>query len=80
MGKYSPQFEEQINPDFTTRTIRYLIALTDSINGSIDGLVLCPGEELGRNFTYVAEKSFKCQRSIPVSFFEQYEGQVVYNP
>ena len=29
LGRYSPQFEEQINEDFTTRTIRYLIALTD---------------------------------------------------
>lgn len=80
LGKYSPQFEEQINSDFTTRTIRYLIALTDSKSGSIDGVVLCPGEELGRNFTYVAEKSFKCQRSIPMSFFDAYKGKVVFNP
>ena len=28
LGKYSPQFEERINDNFTTRTIRYLIALT----------------------------------------------------
>ena len=31
-------FEEQINHDFTTRTIRYLIALTDAMSGSIDGI------------------------------------------
>ena len=80
LGKYSPQFEEQINADFTTRTVRYLIALTDSISGSIEGVILCPGGELGKNFTYVTEKSFKCQRSIPMSFFERYKGQVVYNP
>lgn len=80
LGKYSPQFEERINDNFTTRTIRYLIALTNAMDGAIDGLILCPGEELGKYFTYVAEKSFKCQRSIPMSFFEEFRGQVVYNP
>lgn len=80
LGRYSPQFEEQITADFTTRSIRYLIALTNASDGSIDGLILCPGEELGKNFTYVAEKSFKCQRSISMNFFDKYKGQVVYNP
>lgn len=80
LGKYSPQFEEQINDNFTTRTIRYLIALTNAVDGAIDGLIMCPGEELGKSFTYVAEKSFKCQRSIPMSFFEEFKGQVVFNP
>lgn len=80
LGKYSPQFEEQINDNFTTRTIRYLIALTNAMDGEIDGLIMCPGEELGKHFTYVAEKSFKCQRSIPMSFFEEFKGQVVFNP
>lgn len=80
LGKYSPQFEEQITDNFTTRTIRYLIALTNSMNGAIDGIIMCPGEELGKNFTYVAEKSFKCQRSIPMSFFDEFRGKVVYNP
>lgn len=80
LGKYSPQFEEQINDNFTTRTIRYLIALTNAVDGAIDGLIMCPGEELGKNFTYVAEKSFKCQRSIPMSFFEKFKGKVVFNP
>lgn len=80
LGKYSPQFEEQINDHFTTRTIRYLIALTDAVNGEIDGLILCPGEELGKNFTYVSEKSFKCQRSIPMNFFAEFKGKVVFNP
>ena len=42
LGRYSPQFEEQINDDFTTRTIRYLIALTNASNGEIDGIVMCP--------------------------------------
>ena len=80
LGRYSPQFEENINARFTTRTIRYLIALTNAMNGSIDGVVLVPGEELGKNFTYVAEESFKCQRSIPMTFFEKYKGMAVYNP
>ena len=80
LGKYSPQFEEEIHSNFTTRTVRYLIALTDALNGTIDGIVLVPGEELGRNFTYVSDKSFKCQRSIPMSFFDKFIGQSVYNP
>ena len=80
LGRYSPQFEEQINENFTTRTIRYLIALTNAEDGAIDGLIICPGEELGKYFTYVAEKSFKCQRSIPMSFFEEFKGKVVFNP
>ncbi len=80
LGRYSPQFEEQINDNFTTRTIRYLIALTNAEDGAIDGLIICPGEELGKYFTYVAEKSFKCQRSIPMSFFEEFKGKIVFNP
>lgn len=80
LGKYSPQFEETIHSDFTTRTIRYLIALTNAMSGKIDGIVLVPGEELGKNFTYVADKSFKCQRSIPMLFFDKYNGMAVYNP
>lgn len=50
------------------------------MDGAIDGLIMCPGEELGKSFTYVAEKSFKCQRSIPMNFFEEFKGQVVFNP
>ncbi len=80
LGRYSPQFEESITDGFTTRTVRYLIALSNAINGSVDGIVLVPGEELGKNFTYVAEKSYKCQRSIPMKFFEKYKGKAVYNP
>lgn len=36
-------------------------------------------EELGKIFTYVSDKSYKCQRSIPMSFFEEQKGKVVYN-
>ncbi len=80
LGRYSPQYEEEIDAVFTTRMVRYLIALTDADSGSIESFILCPGEELGRYFTYVAEESFKCQRSIPMEFFERFKGQVVFNP
>lgn len=82
LGKYSPQFEEELPsyPKFTTLSVRYLIALTDKDSGIVKGAVLCPGEHLGEHFTYVGDKSFKCQRSIPMSFFEQFKGKAVYNP
>lgn len=82
LGKFSPQFEEVINEDLniTTKDIRYLIALTNSHTERIEGIVLCPGEKLGETFTYVSDKSYKCQRSIPMSFFDKYHGSVVVNP
>lgn len=82
LGRYSPQFEE-IVPEcggFTTRTIRYLIALMDADTHVCQGLVLCPGSRLGAHFVYVGEKSFKCQRSIPMAFFDAFDGQSVFNP
>ena len=80
LGRYSPQFEEVIFPDpqITTSSMRYLIALMDENTDSVAGIVLCSGKELGNYFTYVADKSFKCQRSIPMSFFDKYVGQSVY--
>lgn len=81
LGKYSPQFEERIhNEIYTTTTIRYLIALTNPLTSIIEGVILCPGEYLGHHFTYVSDKSFKTQRSIPMSFFNRFSGEVVYNP
>lgn len=80
LGRYSPQFEEEILKDFTTSTMRYLIALTNPSSGVIEGAVLCPGEALGQHFTYIADSSFKSQRSIPMMFFEKFKNQVVYNP
>jgi len=82
LGKYSPQFEETIYDDLnlTTFDIRYLIALTNPDSGVIEGVILCPGEKLGESFTYVSDKSYKCQRSIPMAFFDSYKGQVVINP
>lgn len=80
LGKYSPQFEEIIEEDITTLDVRYLIALTDKNDGIIKGVLLTTGEKLGNYGTYVSDKSFKCQRSIPMSFFESNKGKVTYNP
>ena len=82
LGKYSPEFEEIIErcDGFTTKNMRYFIALTNSKNNIIEGAVLCSGRKLGLHFTYIAEKSYKCQRSIPMSFFEAIEGRSVFNP
>jgi len=82
LGKYSPQFEVDVPgcPEFSTRQIRYLIALTNASNNRCEGAILCPGSRLGEHFVYVGEKSFKCQRSIPMAFFEKFDGQSVFNP
>lgn len=82
LGKYSPQFEEDVPdcPGITTRQIRYLIALTDPSHNKCVGAILCPGSKLGEHFVYVGEKSFKCQRAIPMSFFDKFDGKSVYNP
>lgn len=82
LGRFSPQFDEPVEgcPGFTTQTVRYLIALTDAKTGLCQGVVLCPGRRLAEHFVYVAERSFKCQRSIPMGFFDRFEGQAVFNP
>lgn len=82
LGRYSPQFDEPVEgcPGFTTQTVRYLIALTDPTTGICQGVVLCPGRRLAEHFVYVAEKSFKCQRSIPMAFFDRFDGQATFNP
>lgn len=81
LGKYSPEFEEVIyNGIYKTTTIRYLIALTNPSTGIIEGVVLCPGNKLGENFTYISDTSYKVQRNIPMSFFDKFSGSVVYNP
>lgn len=82
LGRYSPQFEEPV-PDmqnFTTRDVRYLFALTNSCTHTIDGLVYIAGSDLGKHFTYVADKSEKSQRSIPMEFFRSLNGESVFNP
>lgn len=82
LGKFTPEKEEYIveDLDITTFDIRYLIALTNPETETIEGIILSPGERLGEVFSYVSEKSYKCQRSIPMEIFEKYRGQVVINP
>lgn len=82
LGKFSPEKEEVIVEELniTTFDIRYLIALTNPETEIIEGIILSPGEKLGEVFSYVSDQSYKCQRSIPMSFFEKYKGKVVINP
>ncbi len=81
LGKYSPQYEQQTNyNDFTTYDVRYLIALTNPLTEIIEGVILSNGKSLGENFTYVSAESYKCQRSIPMNFFEKYSGRSLFNP
>ncbi len=82
LGRFSPQFDEDVPgcPGFTTASVRYLIALTHEATGVVHGAVICPGSKLGEYFTYVSETSFKCQRSIPMEFFDEFAGRVVFNP
>jgi len=82
LGKYSPEFEDTIIDcgGFTTRNMRYLIALTNPETNIVEGAVLCAGNKLGLHFTYVSKKSYKCQRSIPMAFFEDIQGLSVFNP
>ncbi len=82
LGQFSPQFKVDVpgSPGLTTEDIRYFIALTDATTGVVKGLVLCPGFHLGAHFSYVSNTSYKCQRSIPMSFFGAYDEQAVFNP
>lgn len=82
LGAHSPRIKETIvcKDNITTQDVRYLIALTDSKTNAIEGIILTCGECLGDYFTYVSEQSFKCQRSIPMEFFEQQKGKCVVNP
>jgi hypothetical protein len=82
LGKYSPEFEE-IVPNcsgFTTKSMRYCIVLTNPITHIAEGAVLSVGDKLGLHFTYIANKSYKSQRSIPISFFETIMGKSIFNP
>ncbi len=82
LGKFTPEKEEVIvaENNLTTFDVRYLIALTNSQTGIIEGVILAPGEKLGEIFTHVSSVSYKCQRSIPMRFFNSFEGKCVYNP
>jgi hypothetical protein len=82
LGRYSPQFDEPVEGclGFSTQDVRYLIALTDAASGICRGVVLCPGKRLAEHFVYVADKSYKCQRAMPMAFFDRFDGQAVFNP
>lgn len=79
LGKHTPEIPELVfkNDTVTSQDIRYLIALTNQTSGIIEGIVLVPGLALGHYFNYVRDTSFKCQRSIPMSFFEEVSGQSI---
>ena len=81
LGKYSPSNPVVINEKMglTTEDIRYLIALTDK-DGLIEGVTLSVGAYLGDAFTFVSDTNYKCQRSIPMSFFNNQNGKAVFNP
>ncbi|MGL1234897.1 nuclease [Vibrio parahaemolyticus] len=82
LGKYTPEFEVDVPscPGFSTGDIRYFIALTNPTSGLVEGAVLCEGNKLGHHFTYIGAESYKCQRTIPMTYFEKYAGQTLYNP
>jgi len=82
LGRYSPQFDEPVEgcSGFSTQTIRYLIAFMNPKTSICEGAVICPGKRLGQHFVYVADKSYKCQRSIPMAFFNRFDGKAVFNP
>ncbi len=82
LGKFSPEREETVieESDFTTFDVRYLIALTNPKTEIIEGIILSPGEKLGELFSYVSAESYKCQKAIPMTFFDKYNGQAVFNP
>lgn len=82
LGKFTPENEEVVMEDlgFTTFDVRYLIALTNPRTGIIEGVILSPGEKLGELFSYVSSVNYKCQRAIPMSFFDSHYGEAVFNP
>ena len=82
LGKFTPEKEEVIvvGSNLTTFDVRYMIALTDPKTDIIEGIILAPGEKLGEIFTYVSDMSYKCQRTIPMEFFNSFKGQCVFNP
>lgn len=81
LGMYSPSNPVVINSsmNLTTEDVRYLIALTDE-TGLIQGLILAPGFYLVKAFTIVSDTNYKCQKSIPMSFFSNLQGKSVFNP
>ena len=81
LGKYSPSNPIVINEAMgvTSEDVRYLIALTDK-EGTVEGVILSAGAYLGDAFSFISGTSYKCQRSIPMSFFDEQKGKAVFNP
>ena len=81
LGKYSPSNPIVVNEDLglSTEDVRYLIALTNR-EGLIEGIILSPGVALCDTFTFISDTSYKCQRTIPMKFFNKYIGKSVFNP
>lgn len=82
LGKISPCNPIPIIEDMgiTSEDVRYLIALTNPKTLIIEGIILVPGKELVKAFTMVSDTSYKCQRNIPMAFFDKLKGQSVFNP
>jgi len=82
LGKFSPEKEEIVIEDsgLTAFDVRYLIALINPKTEIIEGIILSPGEKLGELLSYVSAESYKCQRTIPLLFFDSHYGKSVFNP
>jgi hypothetical protein len=82
LGKFSSEIEDIVieSSRLTTFDVRYLIALTNPKTEIIEGVILSSGERLGDLFSYVSKESYKCQRAIPMSFFDTHYGKSVFNP
>lgn len=82
LGKFSPEKEEIINEKLSLSTfdIRYLIALTDPETEVINAIILSPGKNLGDLFSYISDQSYKCQRTMRMSFFEEQMNTIAVNP
>lgn len=82
LGKESPSVPTKPynNLDITTEDVRYLIGLVDPKSKEITGVVLMSGSEIVDEFSLVGDTSYKCQRTIPMTFFDRYKGKSVFNP
>ena len=82
LGKYTPLEPVVVHEAFpiTTEDVRYMIVLMDRKSSCVQGIILMPGKYLADYFSYVDGVSGKCQRTIPMSFFDWYDGMAVYNP
>lgn len=77
LGKYSPQDNQTIHSNYTTESVRYLIAITQPVTDIIESIFLGPGSTLGNYFSFVPDKSVKYQRGIKMTNFQSGAGKVV---